>query len=31
MNILYGKCQIFTMLNKGGGKLNKAKQKGRIV
>lgn len=31
MNILFGKCQIFIMLNRGGGKLNKAKQKGRIV
>lgn len=30
MNILFGKYQIFIMLNRGG-KLNKAKQKGHIV
>ena len=30
MNILFAKCQIFIVLNRGG-KLNKAKQKGRIV
>lgn len=29
MNILFGKCQIFIVLNRGG--LNKAKQKGRVV
>ena len=30
--MLFGKCQIFIVLNRrGGGKLNKAKQKGRIV
>ena len=31
MNILFGKYQIFIVLNRGGGKLNKAKQKGHIV
>ena len=30
MNMLPGKYQIFIVLNRGG-KLNKAKQKGRIV
>lgn len=29
--MLFGKYQIFIVLNRGGGKLNKAKQKGRIV
>lgn len=29
--MLPGKYQIFIVLNRGGGKLNKAKQKGHIV
>ena len=31
MNMLFVKYQIFIVLNRGGGKLNKAKQKGYIV